>query len=1651
MTGSSLPHPAAHLVQSPYPGLRPFEEQDHGIFFGREEQVIALIRRLEEYSLVAVVGSSGSGKSSLVRAGLLPAVRRGFLKGTKGWLIVPPIKPGREPYDRLAKALIQCRPAVRSPAVQDGDLPAILRETDRGLLDALDRTGLSADTRVLVVVDQFEELFAFRIARTKSEEVASRDEASAFVNMLLRSCEGDGRVSLVLTMRSDFIGHCEAFLGLPEEVSRSQFLVPRLDRTQMEETISGPTRIVHQGFAPFDFEEGVVNRIINDAGDRPDQLPLLQHALMRSWKRAVQRAAEDRTAIRVKHEDYTQTGGIENALSQDANAAWAEIPEKAKKATARQLFLLLCDVSADGQITRRRPRVADVELATGASGTDIEDIVRVFQADDRDFLLPPLNGEPLASKDLLDISHEALLRQWGRFAEWLADERRDAEELLRLARQADLARQGFSELLGGDSLARIADWRKRVNASWARRYVDDEVWSKVLKFINDSEDAARARKREAARSARQKRWLIVGVGLLLVAATLVSLWFALLQRQATAAANAAAARAEAATREAQSALEKWFIGTIRDKSPSAEERETLWALAQLESKNGAVRHRVLEHWFSTHDTLRVALSEKGRGLRAIVGMNRGMLRAAQQHADKLATRLTRELMRPHAPRKRAMVAGLKELVPLMSVATANELATTLVGALQQPSLTDSDRSNAADAVAALAPRIDPPQAATLAATLAQALEQPAETDRARLYSLSEALVGLAPRIDEPQASALAAKLVTALLQPGEMPRARLVSLTDSVNAFAPRISQTVAGEQAANLIQALLQPIETNVDRLSYLSGAFASVAPRVDAIRATHLASLLIKAIAHPTATDLGWLSALSDGVEALAPRVDPTNAAKLLDESSAAFEQIPIADSKRWSAMTGVMAALGARVDATQSAGLAVRLAEDLAQQSGTDSHRLVRVTDVLVALPLAELSHATPQPAELAAGFAKALVQQDETDPDRLSVLTEGLVILAPRLDSRHVAELATALGSSLQQSTETDEDRLIFLVEALRTLSGRLSAAQATQVAKGLANAWQNPDETHSSRSRHLPDAWVALAPRMDAQQAGALAARLSAMLRRGSETDEYRLRYFAAALAALAPRIDPEVAAKLAAGLTTALQRPTEDDEYRVAGLAAGIAALAPCISTMHLARLAAGLGRALEQPNEADSSRLSSLADALAALASDLDEAHAAKIAAGLTNALQLQSETDSWSPRPPHLSKALASLAPRLDATEAAKMSTALTNTLAQPSLTDSKRLSSLSNALAALAPRLDQARAGDVGARLVETMAQPTETNAERLAEFTRVLVSLAPHLDSAQRDAVTADLAEAFLQQAALLPRTDQDMPAQPPPAANTPKTNGESAPANDEANITRLLELAQTVAALGLPHDSPLVTDVTAALVRALEQPTEDDSERLSRLSGAVAALGPRLTEVRAAELASELARVVARPTETKSDRLTALTETIPQLASHTSEALRAGVAATLVKALKDPQTTDPVRLEALATALAQIAQSIGTEKARQTMLLALSNLLLRPVSDEDESARRQQIVGLLTQLPRDDLAEVLKWPFCVGESEHIVLAQLQTPEYRPHGGMIRFVERAELFGITEADRPAKRPRVDTAQTELEALSGAADRRATEQRTRNLGAP
>jgi hypothetical protein len=479
-------------LENPYPGLRPFETTESHLFFGRDVQVAELVTRLERHRFVAVLGVSGSGKSSLVRAGLIPALERGHVAEAGGrWRMVVTRQAGT-PFESLAADLERV-----------GLEAAGLRQSSHGLIRVAGQ--LPPDESLLVVVDQFEELFRYKDLRPLSGPARQTQDrlaadAAEFVQLILAASRHHPPVYVVLTMRSDYLGDCAEFRDLPETLNDCQYLVPRMTRQQRKEAIERPLGRV--AIAP-----SLVQRVLNDAGDEPDQLPVLQHALMRTWSHW-RRSDPDRIR-RIELGDYEAIGGFAGALNRHADELLAGVPPE----TAERVFKRL---TARGRSSRERrdpARLAEIWAVCGAvtreRQAEVTGVVDHFRRGDATFL-NPLAGA-IEPDTYIDITHESLIRLWQKLRdEWLPEEQQAAKTLFDLVERAGTWKAGRGELLVGLDLASAAAWDRRRNTSvaWAQHYVDDAALRDVVEFLAASH--ARARRGLLQRRAA---W---GAGLLLV-------------------------------------------------------------------------------------------------------------------------------------------------------------------------------------------------------------------------------------------------------------------------------------------------------------------------------------------------------------------------------------------------------------------------------------------------------------------------------------------------------------------------------------------------------------------------------------------------------------------------------------------------------------------------------------------------------------------------------------------------------------------------------------------------------------------------------------------------------------------------------------------------------------------------------------------------------------------------------------------------------------------------------------------------------------------------------------------------------------------------------------------------------------------------------
>lgn len=462
----------AVVQTTPFPGLRPYQAGESDLFFGRDEQVDELLGRLREGRLVAVVGTSGSGKSSVVRAGLLPALERGHLAGAGSEWRVAMLTPGGDPMGELARSV---GAALRISEARAG---VELSRSSLGLAD-LARAQLSGGENLLVVVDQFEELFRYHKEAVRRDE---REASAAFVKLLLTASGRaevpmpgleDLPVFVVLTMRSDYLGKSSRFRGLPEALNDSQYLVPRMTRAQLQEAIEGPIGMAGARIAPQ-----LVQRLLNDIGDNADQLPVLQHALMRTWE-VSEESRERGSPVDLDHYLHVAVGGVARALNLDANRAYDVLGgDKEKEKIIRRIFQRLVEPGAEDEESRRPTRTSELVKLCQAPEAAVHGAIEPFR--DRRFLVLSKDDDPI-----VDISHESLIRLWDRLKDWVAKESDSASIYVQLA---DWVAEGNS-LYGGQELDRAIAWRvhEEPNGVWALRYRPDEaIFQAAMRFLDDS-------------------------------------------------------------------------------------------------------------------------------------------------------------------------------------------------------------------------------------------------------------------------------------------------------------------------------------------------------------------------------------------------------------------------------------------------------------------------------------------------------------------------------------------------------------------------------------------------------------------------------------------------------------------------------------------------------------------------------------------------------------------------------------------------------------------------------------------------------------------------------------------------------------------------------------------------------------------------------------------------------------------------------------------------------------------------------------------------------------------------------------------------------------------------------------------------------------
>jgi WD40 repeat protein len=483
---------------NPYPGLAPFQEQDASRFFGRDREIDEVLDRLASRRLLAVIGVSGCGKSSLVRAGVIPVLRMGVAENLPARWRIHTITPGNTPLKALRSLGVE--------PVNSFDLVDHARNT------------LEAGESLLLIVDQFEELFAFR------KESLDRDggnEAALFVNLLLNAVDQrDVPVYILLTMRTDFLGHCAEFRGLPEALNDCYYLVPRMTRLQQQEAIERPLQELGIAMHP-----ALLQRLLNDSAEDPDHLPVLQHLLKRLWENWTEQGGDGPIGL----DDYEAVGGWEKALENDAESVLKQFETYDQK--IKDLFQWITDRGTGEKPVRRpRPYLECLEISLldgrrlsegGNTGRNMARagfgaIVSAFQ--ERGLLRPSDRSD----HSLVDLTHESVMWQWSRLKIWIEEEAASAARLRFLLQAAHRE----VPLTG---LALVAPWPQY----FIQRYLKPEEWQETQAWLAHCKRVERARR-------RRRWWILSAAATLVLVLAVIWMWVTRQQRNSAQARELAA-------------------------------------------------------------------------------------------------------------------------------------------------------------------------------------------------------------------------------------------------------------------------------------------------------------------------------------------------------------------------------------------------------------------------------------------------------------------------------------------------------------------------------------------------------------------------------------------------------------------------------------------------------------------------------------------------------------------------------------------------------------------------------------------------------------------------------------------------------------------------------------------------------------------------------------------------------------------------------------------------------------------------------------------------------------------------------------------------------------------------------------------------------
>lgn len=642
---------------NPFPGLRPFLPEESDLFFGREGESEEVLRKLLNNRFITVIGASGSGKSSLIYCGVLPRIRKSSTIDSGTWKILP-FRPGSDPIGNLTDILAESVSGPEKGISSKEAVSSVLNSDPDGITRIVKEMIIKDNEKILILVDQFEELFRYS---TTGVGVIPGEKSAAFVSLLENAVtQTSVEIYSIITMRSDFIGECAHFQGLTQLINNSNYLVPHMSRENYRAAIEGPVK-----YAGASVDPKLVETLLDDIGDQTDQLPVLQHALMRTWSHWQELDEPDRP---ITFTDYDSVGTMSDAMSRHANEAYEELSQRGRE-ICEKTFKTITEKGADNKGIRHPSTVNAIKSIVQCSSEELFEVIEKFRITSRSFITPRENI-PLGDDSVIDLSHESLMRLWDRLKEWVDDEAAAVQMYLRLSEASSMYQQGKTTLWRPPDLQLAINWREqhKPTLTWAERY--DPAFERAMVYLRTSEKEYMAEEENKIRLQKRQMKRTKIVAMILGGAAIISVGFMLFAFVQKIAADNQRTEAEKQKNEADTqrtiAVKNQVLAeqrkTAADSSANVARQKEQEAIVQKNEADNQ-RQRAVQNAIEAQKQKNYALEQSDSAKRASI-------RASQQ--EKIAT-----AQKIEALRLRMLSIGKSMSIKSMQVQGQKDLQTLL--------------------------------------------------------------------------------------------------------------------------------------------------------------------------------------------------------------------------------------------------------------------------------------------------------------------------------------------------------------------------------------------------------------------------------------------------------------------------------------------------------------------------------------------------------------------------------------------------------------------------------------------------------------------------------------------------------------------------------------------------------------------------------------------------------------------------------------------------------------------------------------------------------------------------------------------------------------------------------------------------------------